>query len=42
MGTMLELRSSSQALTQAKLAYNQSIADYLSAKADYEKVIGEY
>jgi len=40
MGTMLELRSSSQALTQAKLSYNQAIADYLSAKADYEKVIG--
>jgi len=40
MGTMLELRSSSQALTQAKLSYNQAIADYLSAKADYEKVTG--
>jgi len=40
MGTMLELRSSSQALTQAKLSYSQAIADYLSAKADYEKVIG--
>jgi len=40
MGTMLELRSSSQALTQAKLAFNQAIADYLTAKADYEKVIG--
>ena len=40
MGTMLELRSSSQALTQAKLAYNQAIADYLTAKADYEKVVG--
>jgi outer membrane protein TolC len=41
MGTMLEMRSSSQALTQAKLSYNQAIADYLSAKADYEKVIGD-
>jgi len=40
MGTMLEMRSSSQALTQAKLAYNQAIADYLMAKADYEKVVG--
>ena len=40
MGTMLELRSSSQALTQAKLSYSQAIAEYLSAKADYEKVIG--
>ena len=42
MGTMLELRSASQALTQAKLSYNQAIADYLTAKADYEKVIGTY
>ena len=42
MGTMLELRSSSQALTQAKLSYNQAIADYLTAKADYEKVIGTF
>ena len=41
MGTMLELRSSSQALTQAKLSYNQAIADYLTAKADFEKVTGE-
>ena len=41
MGTMLELRSASQALTQAKLSYNQAIADYLVAKADYEKVIGQ-
>jgi outer membrane protein TolC len=41
MGTMLELRSSSQALTQAKLSYNQAIADYLAAKADYEKVTGK-
>ena len=40
MGTMLELRSSSQALTQAKLSYSQAIADYLTAKADYEKVLG--
>ena len=42
MGTMLELRSASQALTQAKLSYNQAIADYLTAKADYEKVIGTF
>ena len=40
MGTMLELRSASQALTQAKLAYSQAISDYLVAKADYEKVVG--
>jgi len=42
MGTMLELRSASQSLTQAKLAYNQAIVDYLAAKADYEKIIGQY
>ena len=41
MSTMLELRSASQSLTQAKLAYNQAIADYLSAKADYEKITGQ-
>ncbi|MCL1973264.1 MAG: TolC family protein [Bacteroidetes bacterium] len=41
MGTMLELRSASQALTQAKLAYSQAIADYLGAKADYEKTTGQ-
>lgn len=40
MGTMLELRSASQALTQAQLAYNQAIADYLTAKADLEKTLG--
>jgi len=42
MATMLELRSSSQAQTQAKLAYSQAISDFLSAKADYEKIIGKY
>jgi outer membrane protein TolC len=42
MATMLELRSSSQAITQAKLAYSQAIADYLTAKTDYEKVTGIY
>ena len=42
MGTMLELRSASQALTQAKLSYSQAIADYLGAKADYEKIVGPY
>jgi outer membrane protein TolC len=40
MATMLELRSSSQALTQSKLSYSQAISDYLAAKADYEKVLG--
>ena len=42
MATMLELRSSSQAQTQAKLAFSQAISDFLLAKADYEKVIGKY
>ena len=40
MSTMLELRASSQALTQSKLAYSQAISDYLGAKAEYEKVTG--
>ncbi|MDR3329445.1 MAG: TolC family protein [Prevotellaceae bacterium] len=41
MGTMLELQSSALALTQSKLSYHQAISDYLSAKADYEKIAGE-
>ncbi|MDR2585812.1 MAG: TolC family protein [Prevotellaceae bacterium] len=41
MAIMLELRSASQALTQAKLAYSQAIADYLGAQADYEKISGK-
>ncbi|MDR3297430.1 MAG: TolC family protein, partial [Prevotellaceae bacterium] len=41
MGTMLELNSSALSLTQSKLAYNQAISDYLNAKTDYEKIIGE-
>jgi len=40
-GTILELNDSELALTQSKLAYNQSIFDYLSAKADLEKVLGK-
>jgi outer membrane protein TolC len=40
-GIMLELQSAAQALTQARLAYAQAIADYLTAKANYEKLIGE-
>ena len=39
-GTILELNSSEVALTQAKLTYNQSIYDYLVAKADLDLVIG--
>ena len=33
-GTVLELNNAEVALTQAKLAYTQTIYDYLSAKAD--------
>ena len=40
-GIMLELQSTALTLTQARLAYTQAIADYLSAKANYEKLIGE-
>jgi outer membrane protein TolC len=39
-GTILELNDSEVALTQAQLIYNQSIYDYLVAKADLEKVLG--
>ncbi len=39
-GTILELNNSEVALTQAKLTYNQSIYDYLTAKADLDKVLG--
>ena len=40
-GTMLELNSALLALTQSRLTYNQSISDYLTAKAEYEKIIGQ-
>lgn len=40
-GTILELNDSELALTQSKLAYNQAIFDYLSAKADLDKVLGK-
>ncbi len=39
-GTILELNDSELALTQSKLNYQQAIYDYLSAQANYEKVIG--
>ena len=39
-GTILELNSSQLSLTQAQLNYSQSIYDYLSAQAEYEKVLG--
>lgn len=40
MGTMLELNSAELQLTQAKLNHTQAIYDYLSAQADYDKIIG--
>ena len=40
-GTILELNSSELSLTQEKLNYSQAIYDYLAARADYEKIIGE-
>lgn len=40
-GTILELNSSEVALTQSKLTYNQSIYDFLVAKADLELVVGD-
>ena len=40
-GTILELNSSEVALTQAQLTYNQSIYDYLVAKADLDLVKGD-
>ena len=40
-GTVLELNSSQVSQTQAQLTYNQSIYDYLIAKADLDKVLGK-
>lgn len=40
-GTILELNDSEVALTQAQLTYHQAIYDYLIAKADLDKVLGE-
>lgn len=40
-GTVLELNTSQVSLTQAQLTYNQSIYDYLVAKADLDQVLGK-
>ena len=40
-GTLLELNDSELALTQARLNFNQSIYDYIVAKSDLEKVLGQ-
>ena len=39
-GTVLELNTSQVRLTEAELTYNQSIYDYLVAKADLDQVLG--
>jgi outer membrane protein TolC len=39
-GTILEVNDSEIALTQAELVYNQSIYNYLTAKADLYKTLG--
>ncbi len=40
-GTMLELNSARLAMTQAELNLSQAIFDLLSAKSEYEKVVGQ-
>jgi len=40
-GTFLDITNSELAYIQAGLSYNQSIYDYLSAKADLEKLFGK-
>lgn len=39
-GTILELNSAQLAQTQAQLNFSQAIFDYLSAKAEYDRIIG--
>lgn len=39
-GTWLEMNDSELALTQAKLNLNQAIYDYMVAKAELEKILG--
>lgn len=40
-GTLLEMNDSELALTQARLNFNQSIYDYMIAKSELEKVLGQ-
>lgn len=40
-GTILELNDSELSLTQSKLSYQQSLYNYLSAKASLDKVLGK-
>lgn len=39
-GTILELNSAELSLTQARLNFSQSIYDFLSARAEYDRVMG--
>lgn len=39
-GTILELNTAQLAETQARLGFSQSIYDYLSAKAEYDRIVG--
>jgi outer membrane protein TolC len=41
MGIMIELQNAALAVTQSRLSHEQAISDYLTAKADYEKIIGQ-
>lgn len=40
-GTLLELNDAQLALTQSKLNFNQSIYDYMVAKSELEKILGQ-
>lgn len=40
MGTLIELNDAQLGLTQASLAYNQAIYNFLSSKADLDKTLG--
>lgn len=40
-GTIVELNSSQSSLLQAELNFSQSIFDYMSARADLDKVLGD-
>ena len=39
-GTILELNTAQLAQTQAQLNFSQAIYDYLSAKAEYDRIMG--
>ena len=41
-GTLLELNDAELSMTTAKLNFNQSIYDYVVAKSELEKILGQY